>query len=1231
MQMRVRRISSILLMLAPALLAFATASTAQPKPDSGYIPGRFIVRARPDARISLMMQSAAGIGNLQPLTPAPASKPGSERFSQYWVFSTTRADVTATSVASALGQANVERIEQDQYIRLYGFPTDPLFVDQWYLRNTGQQYLGIQRRDGVGNDSLVLKQGTAGIDLRIARYYQTPPTETTKVTVAIVDTGDDLKHPELQGQFWRNPDEIAGNGIDDDHNGYVDDTLGYDVSGDTSSFYNIVGDNDPTDVLGHGTHLAGIVAANAGGAGMVGVAPWAKIMPVKIYPNAFMSIGTQGILYAVNAGAKIINLSWGSPFESFVMKDALDFARANGVFVSIAAGNTGDSTRGYPAAFDSSFTVAAGDSHGCLAAFSTFGSFVTLAAPGVDILSLRAAGTDMYAAGGEPKVRIIGPDSLYYLADGTSMAAPTVAGAAALIWGFRPDLSLGQLEDVLRMGAIDMIDPLQKGDSLVGPDSISGYGYICVECSMDLLLNGGVALTSPVSRGRYGGEVAIKMAEVAGYSGNWTLEYSVGEQSVTWQSLAQGNSLPADSTIARFNHPEINNVVNLRLTDRFGTSKVTSFRYVNSNQLALGGPLTGDTLRFSVPVSASAYGPTFDSVTLGYRSPAGRLVHLFSSTEEFFDTLLYTWNVSGASAGNYDIVVRGYFGQTVRSDSSHIYMSSAFAAGWPQTLPGRGGQTVVAADLNHDGVKEVILGTFYGLYVYEANGQLLPHFPVLPTKDMRCVPAIYDVDGDGWDEIVSTNADGLHAIKYDGTEAAGFPHACTTGRLVFGYPTPTIASLAPGQPKVISFIDTFGNLQAFKMNGAPYFYSLGGLFAKFNPYATSAYFFAGNELSVADILGTGRPQVVATYCGLTPRTGVALFDGRNGQPALDQSIPQILTNQLVYGTALGDLTGDSLPEIVVTGQDSAYTRTVWLLTRTPDGTGITNMPGWPIVCPELNGWIGNIPTIADLDNDGIPEILFAFYDFDIGSLYAFRIDGTPYRSFPGRPVGELFNYPTTFGVPMVADLTGDSYPEIIFRGGYILPGAGTEKLFVLDHNGQLLPGYPVPTPALKNEVVSNPFAPMVDDIDGDGKVDLVFSGDGEQIYVWNSDASSRNGKNRTRLGGDNLNSHIYHSPGIPTGVNDGPAAVPHSFSLGQNYPNPFNPTTTIAFEVPSRGLVRLEVYNVLGQQVRTLVDEEMAAGEHRVEFNAVGLASGLYLYRISVGNQVAVKKMVLLK
>jgi len=1205
---------------------------------SGYVPGQFMVKVKSLDRLGAVRGSLSTNSRLEPLIPIAmkASLREAEPFGRYFVYVSADSTATVADVLKQLGSQNVDRVEQDQYLDFYAIPTDSLLPYQWYMVNAGQAYWGIQRVDGQFNDKLVFKSGVAGTDIHILTSYTTPPVETTQVIVGIVDTGTDPLHPELQGRFWHNAGEIPGNGIDDDHNGYVDDTLGYDISGDVPAYYDIKGDNDPTDIDGHGTHLAGLVAANADGRGTVGVAPWAKIMSVKIRPNGFLSVGTAGVLYAINAGAQVINISWGTPFEALILKDALDLARKNGVFVSIAAGNSGDNTRANPAALDSAFAVAAGNSHGTLTRFSTWGPFVDIVAPGEDILSLRAAGTDMYAAFGEPGVRIVGPDGEYYLADGTSMAAPIVAGAAALMLSFRPDLSLSQLEAALRMGAIDIVDPLERGDNLVGPDTVSGYGYLSIERSLGLLTQGGLAVIKPVRAGRYSGAVVFRASAVAGYSGGWRLDFSRGSIADDWIPLQAGASLPLDSVLYTFEHPELNGYVNFRLTDDFGTAKTLSIRYVNSDSVALKSPKDGDTLRYSIPVRGSAFGTAYDSVEVYYRKGSGSPHRLAIGSQEYFDTLIYQWNASGLASGIYTVLLKAYFASGPITDSANVTIASSFAAGWPQPLPSRGSQTVVTADLNHDGVKELIAGTFNGLYVFESNGQLVPGFPIFADKDMRCVPAIYDVDGDGQDEIICTNEDGIHVFRLNGTYVTGWPRRCETGLLWFGYPTPTVGSIVAGQPPVITMIDIKGKIYAYKMNGDPYFYSLGGEFTTFNFGTSAAYFWGGNAVAPADVNGDDRPEVVVSFTGLSPRSGVAVYDGRTARPAFGHSIAQVIEGQLVYGTVLADLTGDNIPEIIATGQDSVYNRILWVKTRTADGKDLRDLDGFPIRFPNASGWIGNTPAVADLDLDGRLEIICAFFEYDVGSLYIFRADGTAYEGLGGtgttdHPAGEVFRYPNTFGPPIVADVTGDRHSEIVLRGGYILPGTGPERLFVLDYLGSLLPGYPIVTPAPQSVVFSNGYAPLVDDIDGDSLVELAYLGDAGQVYVWDHDAPSRGGKNNGRFMADNRNSSIFIDPNISTDVPADKPELPGQFALGQNYPNPFNPETTVPFTLAAGSRVKLEVFNLLGEHVTTLVDAQLAAGSHAVRLDGGTLASGVYFYRLSLDDKQLVRKMVLVK
>ena len=1222
------RTSKLLLMLILILLSAGSLGAA----PRGYIPGRFIIKFISEESIGRVRPTLAAGRSLEPLFPGPlqTAAAGSNAWNQYFVL-TTDSSAIVDAIIAEIGPGNIAYVEQDQYLELYNWPTEPLFEHQWYLVNQGQEYFGIQRLDGSFNDQLVLKSGTVDADIKLRHYYENPPADTHSVIVGVVDTGTDPFHPELSGRLWHNPDEIPGNGADDDHNGFVDDTIGWDMSGDTSQFIVITGDPNITDVHGHGTHIAGTIASNADGVGIVGVAPWAKIMTVKIFPNAFVSIGTAGLLYAVNNGANAVNISWGTPFQALVLEDALRYARANNVFVSIAAGNTGDNTRANPAAVDSAFAVGAGNSRGYMTWFTTWGPFVDIVAPGEDILSLRATGTDMYAAGGEPGVRIIGPDSLYYLSDGTSMAAPVVAGAAAFLWSFRPDLTVSEVEDLLRLGADDMVDPLEQGDTLVGPDSVSGFGYLNITRSLELLLNGGATLVHPYQMQRYSGPVPVRAVPVAGYTGSWSLDHSVGCMSEDWQSLASGGSIPADSAIYLFDQPSLNGWVNFRLTDSHGSKVIRRIVYVNSDSMSLTSPVTGDTLRYSIDVRGSVFGVGYDSLRVTYRLGAVEQ-EIFSGSREYFDTVVTTWNASGLKSGNYTLYLRGYFGAIQQVDSAGVYVASSFAAGWPRVLPSRGAQSVVVADLDHDGINEVISTSAYGLFVFESNGEIRPGFPALVDKDMRCLPATYDVDSDGEDEIIVVNAEGIHVFNSDGSYAAGWPRLMGTGWLtLFGSPTPSVVELVAGQPPVIMFVDGLGEVKAFRLNGEPYFYSLGGHYTYFPPNPTLVYFFAGNSVSSADLDGDGSNEVVVNYSGLDPWSGVAVYEARTGRPAFHQASALTIRGQLSYGLVLADLTGDSLPEIIATGQNEAFQRTLWVKTRSSTGSGLVDLPGFPKVFPEYNGWIGNHSTVADLDLDGVPEIICTFYEFDIGSLVIFRADGQPYATVPGRPAGEVFSGAATFSNPIAANLMGDDHPEIVVRGGYILPGTGNEQIYIFDHTGALVPGYPIVTPANKRVVISDNFSPLIDDIDNDGMIELAIPSDASEIYIWDYEASFDNGENHGRLFYDSRNQNIFPGARVATATPDDDPALPGSWSLAQNYPNPFNPTTTIAFSIPRRSHLNLTLYNLLGQQVTMLADQAFEAGTHRIKFDATGLASGIYLYRLEGNGFASTRKMVLLK
>ena len=249
-------------------------------------------------------------------------------------------------------------------------PDDTHFNRLWGLHNTGQNVNGTNGTDDADIDVLDAWDVTTG---------------SSNVIVAVVDSGVDINHPDLQTNIWTNPGETPGNGVDDDGNGYIDDINGWD-------FY--IDDNDPRDANGHGTHVAGTIAAVGDNAtGVTGVSWSAKIMVLRFldaWGNGTTANAIAAIEYAAAMGADVINNSWGSGGFSTSLKTAIDAAEA---VVVCAAGNSGrnnDSIPFYPSSYNSAniVAVAASDQDDTLAWFSNYGAnSVDVAAPGTNIYS----------------------------------------------------------------------------------------------------------------------------------------------------------------------------------------------------------------------------------------------------------------------------------------------------------------------------------------------------------------------------------------------------------------------------------------------------------------------------------------------------------------------------------------------------------------------------------------------------------------------------------------------------------------------------------------------------------------------------------------------------------------------------------------------------------------------------------------------------------------------------
>ncbi|MGD0765861.1 MAG: S8 family peptidase [Dehalococcoidia bacterium] len=319
----------------------------------------------------------------------------------------------------------------------------------------------ILKADLVPNDPFYSIRQQWYYDLINASKAWDAETGDPKVIIAIVDTGVDVTHPDLQANIWTNPGEIAGNGVDDDNNGCVDDVHGcnfVDSSESPCHYSTKAPNNDVDDDEGHGTFAAGVAAAKGNNQiGVIGAAPGVTIMPVKALDcngAGTTSSAAAGVLYAARAGAKVINMSFGGDDESATLRAALQQAHdVYGAVIVAAAGNSAKNLVAFPARYDKVIAVSASDHRkpDTKAIFSNWGPEVDVTAPGVDIAStvpLQFCGADWPCFGNQP----------YATASGTSFSTPLVSGAAALILSVHPDLTPDQVKEQLMSTAAPLPD-----------------------------------------------------------------------------------------------------------------------------------------------------------------------------------------------------------------------------------------------------------------------------------------------------------------------------------------------------------------------------------------------------------------------------------------------------------------------------------------------------------------------------------------------------------------------------------------------------------------------------------------------------------------------------------------------------------------------------------------------------------------------------------------------------
>ena len=948
-------------------------------------------------------------------------------------------------------------------------------------------------------------------------------TVGSQVVVAVSDTGVDYNHEDIAGNIWQNQGEVGvdslgrdkrTNGVDDDGNGLADDWHGYDfVTSDATP-----PDNDPMDDNGHGTHVAGTIAAvGNNGKGIIGVAYGAKVMPVKGL-NAGGSGTTadlvKTILYAADNGAHVINASWGGfadePTQTLI--DAIAYAHdTKGVVFVAAAGNSasdvGTQERGFaPANIRNVITVAASDQTDTAAPFSNRGQKIdvtapgggdtdptnTIFSPGNSILSLLASGTQ----DSETSFGALVVGGKYLRIAGTSMASPHVAGAAALIRSFHPEFTPEQVRQVLRLGSDDVGAP--------GFDIFSGAGRINVQAALTIAVPLVAQLTSPTTTVSDACSVGIRGTAAGGGFTNWRLEHGSGTNPTTWTQFASSTTQVTDGQLANWNTTGLaDGAYTIRLIAQNSVGQLFEDRLVlNINNASITEPglasgLYSAGFRSGVPITikGTAAGCDFLSYSIRIlRASDGQLLSNpdISLTGDGFQKVLNgvlgTWNTTNIPADYYQIIleVRQTNGSTVQK-STRVIVDPALHAGWPRNLgliTDAGPALAITdhltvADINGDGAQDIVVGYGSEVRIFDHSGNMLPGWPrtVDPEhqNDVTQVsPAVGDLDGDGIPEIVAATgrAPKVFIWHADGTLLPGWP------RNIGGmFDAVAIDDINGDHVNEVIATDWFGRVKAFDKSGQ----FLPGWPKDVAPGAILS------PACIGDLDGDGQKEIVVqdTFHGDL----YVLSSGGAIKPGWPKHVSASL--RFIY-PALGDLDGDGKREIVVPTPDGK------VYAFNSDGSSV---PGWP---QTTNLTDVHSPAIGDLDGDGKPEVVVAAQGngcFGCSAfLHAWRGNGTALPNWPVEINDTRFS--STVGAPALADIDGDGKADVIVGGnggGFFDPLRGPSALTAYKSDGLKVTGYPKPT-------INFGAAPMntvaVADIDGDGLLEMAWIDGNANLYVW---------------------------------------------------------------------------------------------------------------------------------
>jgi len=934
------------------------------------------------------------------------------------------------------------------------------------------------------------------------------------VVVAVVDTGVDYNHPDIASNM------LPGINCVNELNECTDD--------------------DPMDDHGHGTHVAGTIAAEGNnGIGVVGVAPQAKILPVKaLDQNGSGDFATlaAALQYAADSGAEIINNSWGCSWcgqiadipeidpefkaAVYAVEDAVRYAYAMGAVVVFAAGNDSlDIKIGSPARVAEALTVAAFDHNDERATFSNTG-FFDVAAPGgggdepegncasrYSVLSLKS---EFDAIDNNPDCSLeIGGD--YMRLAGTSMAAPHVSGLAALLLKEFPTLTNEQVRQAIRRGADDVGEP--------GFEKISGYGRInAVNSLYEAEINPlSVRLTSVEDLvldstpfevfGLVGGENLAR----------WRLEFAHESSPGEWISLIDWQYLPVESPdlLAELSPSAMPQGINeIRLVAETITGDIyEDRRETNLYQIRLSEPRGISSLyRFVAsagdPVNivgrVAPYGLVNYTVNI-YREDGtvledAAITLVNGGTQPIVDDFLAVWDTGGVPEGTYGVEVEMLqdSGETSLTIEGKVLLDSTLHSGWPKSVAIQG--QIRKGDVNGNGVDEIILLDSGIVTVLDHSGNALPGWPqeVQEGTTYASMLAIGNLHGDSASEIVVPNDTGeLFVFSGDGNVLAGWPQ-----NIDGGISKVAIADISSNG--VNDIIISTNNSDIYVYDNA------GNLIDGWPVTDLASGQTVKNEIAVADIDADGKHEIVFLLEDNDLRLFVFEEDGslKDGWPEViaigsgfpiltcDQSGLETMNGWIRYpcssNIAVGNLDGDIALEIIAANGSTVFAYNF-------DSSLVT---GWPVSTDRNINSIG----LGDVTGDYRLNVIADSFIHRIvenetvqlqESIFVLDKEGQGVPGWPVRYDGLDIASPHGGGAPLITDITDDGVDDIVL-GLAGIENRNPNALHAFNGNGQLLDGFPKKHTHLSR---SSEIPVLVSDLDSDGKLELIWM-DRYSLYVW---------------------------------------------------------------------------------------------------------------------------------